>query len=132
MKDILVTLLICALIGWGYNHLTTRIRLKQAGVAVAARIIDRETTQKATYVKFTYRAAGRDWTRSMQVPIPDAYAGTDTILLTIDPERPGEAALHFRETDLSRELHYTMLAALVWLFWRGTRLMIASTRPNGD
>ncbi|HNW34218.1 MAG TPA: hypothetical protein PKM25_04750 [Candidatus Ozemobacteraceae bacterium] len=125
-----MTFLICGVIGWGYNHLTTRIQLKQSGITVAARIIDRETTANSTYVKFTYTAGGKTWTKSMRLPDPKAFAGTDTILLKVAPGSPGDPYLHFHDTDLSRELQYTMLAALVWLLWRGTKLMIASTRPN--
>lgn len=130
MRDIIITLLICSLIGWGYNRLTTRIQLKSSGITVSARIIDRETTAKSTYVKFTYKAEGKTWTKSMVVPDPKAFTGTDTILLKLAPGKPGDPYLNFHDTDLTRELHYTMIAALLWLLFRGTKILVASTRPN--
>jgi len=132
MKDIFITVVICGLIGWGYNQVTTRIHLKNSGVIVTARILDRETTPKSTYVKFTYKAGGKTWTKSIVVPDPKAFNGTDTIQLKIAPNSPGDPYLNFHDTDLSRELNYTMVVALVWLIYRGTKIMVASTRPHWD
>lgn len=132
MRDILITIIICGLIGWGYNRVTTRIHLINSGVTVSARIIDRETTPKSTYVKFTYKTGGKTWTKSMVIPDPNAFNGTDTIQLKVIPSNPGDPYLNFHDTDLSRELFYTMVTALVWLIYRGTKIMVASTRPHWD
>lgn len=123
----------CLLIAVIYQQISRRILFHQEGRSIEATVTSREIGADFVYVKFTYRAEGRDRTGSFRLPAgyKEAMAVNRRFRVKVVPGRPDEPRFDTGERTLW-ELEYILMFALAFGVYLSVRANLRTVRPNYD
>ncbi|MFZ2960192.1 MAG: hypothetical protein WA705_25195 [Candidatus Ozemobacteraceae bacterium] len=130
LRQIVVSLVICVLIGWLYSEATHRIRLQQGAESAEAVVIEREPVGREIFVKVEYRVKGQVFRRSFRTGDVNRFPLQGRVKFFFDPLRPGEPIFDLAPKQLADDVYYIMVFLLGYLIWRVILLMRNSTVSN--
>ena len=130
LKNILITVAMVWAIFISYRYLTTRIYLKNSGVAVDGTVIESEKHPGYWYVKVSYWYKSQEYVKSFRLNADLPPAEKSVIRLRILPKKPEDPHLEFHDASLEYEIQGFFVLALGYLVYRFTRLMMITIRPS--
>ncbi len=128
---LVMTVAVIALILGVYQHITTGIQFKQAAKRTEATVISREVRESYCYVRFKYRAEGRDRENSLRLEpaAAERFVAGQKFNICYLPGKPDDVRPD-TALDNRSEMYYFGIFSVAFVLYFITRSMAQTYRPN--